>query len=271
MEDYTDILNLAISAAEKAGNFVREERQKGLHIDAKSRIDFVSDKDRLSENMIREAVKERFPSHLFFGEESIYGDTEEEEINEIKKFRYDDYIWVVDPIDGTVNYIHDFPQYAISIGVVHHNEIVVGVVCDPVRHETYYAVKGKGAFLNGKPIHVTEIFSVSEALVDTSMPTNSMEMRRKMVKKIPAVSEAFQQVRVWNCAALGLVSVACGRSDADYQSGIHLWDMAAAIIIILEAGGKVSQIDGQPSALTSFDVLATNGHIHEEALKVLKD
>ena len=126
MGEYSEILSLAVSAAEKAGRFVREARKTGLHVDAKSRIDFVSDKDRMSEDMIRQTIKNAYPDHIFFGEESVYGETIAEEIAQINSFRDEDFIWVVDPIDGTVNYIHDFPQYAISIGVVHHRKIVAG-------------------------------------------------------------------------------------------------------------------------------------------------
>ena len=269
MGEYSDILSLAITAAEKAGRFVREARKTGLHVDAKSRIDFVSDKDRMSEDMIRQTIKNAYPDHIFFGEESVYGETIAEEIAQINSFRDEDFIWVVDPIDGTVNYIHDFPQYAISIGVVHHRKIVVGVIYDPFREETYYAEAGGGAFKNGEPIHVSLCPSVGDAIVNTSMPTSSMETREMMVAKIPSVSEAFQGMRIWNCAALGLASVACGRSDADYEAGIHLWDMAAGIILVREAGGATSQLNGEPSALTSLDVLATNGLIHKETLGIL--
>ena len=266
---YSEILSLAADAARKAGTFIREARKTGLHVDAKSRIDFVSDKDRMSENMIREMIREKYPTHLFFGEESVYGDSPEEETAEINAFRDEDFVWVVDPIDGTVNYIRDYPQYAISIGVVHHREIVAGVIYDPFRDELFTAQKGKGAFRNGEPIHVSAALEAGDAIINTSMPTSSMQTREEMVAKIPSVSEAFQSMRVWNCVAISLASVACGRSDADYEAGIHLWDMAAGIILVREAGGQVTQLDGSPCALTETDVLATNGHVHEAAVKAL--
>ena len=269
MDDYSDILQLAIQTAKKAGQFVRDTRSSGLHIDAKSRIDFVSDKDKMSEEMIRQAIKTNYPSHMFFGEESVYGATLEDEVRQIKNFREEDFIWVVDPIDGTVNYIRDYPQYAISIGVVHHRKLVAGVIYDPFRQETFYAEAGKGAFLNGRPIHVSGAEQVGDSIINTSMPTNNMETRERMVTKIPVVAEEFQGMRIWNCAAISLASVACGRSDADYEAGIHLWDMAAGIVIVREAGGEISQIDGSPCKLTSFDVLATNGKIHRETVRVL--
>ncbi len=269
MGEYSDILSLAVRTAQKAGRFAREARKTGLHVDAKSKIDFVSDKDRISEDMIRQAIKTAYPSHIFFGEESVYGETIAEEIAQIESFKDEDYIWVVDPIDGTVNYIHDFPQYAISIAVVHHRKIVVGVIYDPFREETYYAETGCGAFKDGEPIHVSQCGSVGDAIVNTSMPTNNMETREKMVAKIPVVAEEFQGIRIWNCCAIGLASIACGRHDAEFETGIHLWDMAAGIILVREAGGTTTQINGEPSALTSLDILATNGTIHEAALKVL--
>ena len=266
---YSEILNLAAEAARKAGAYIREARKSGLQVEAKSPIDFVSDKDKMSESMIREMIREKYPDHLFFGEESVYGCTPEEEEAEIRAFREEDFVWVVDPIDGTVNYIRDYPQYAISIGVVHHREIVAGVIYDPFRDELFTAVKGGGAFCNGKPIHVSAAKDAQEAIINTSMPTNSMRTRETMVAKIPSVSVTFQSMRIWNCAAISLASVACGRSDADYEAGIHLWDMAAGILLVWEAGGQVSQLDGSPCALTETDVIATNGHVHEAAVKAL--
>ena len=268
-KDYADILSLASDAARKAGTFIREARKTGLHVDAKSRIDFVSDKDQMSENMIREMIREKYPDHLFFGEESVYGCAPEEEEAQINAFRDEDFVWVVDPIDGTVNYIRDYPQYAISIGIVHQREIVAGVIYDPFRDELFTAVKGQGAFCNGEPIHVSGAKEAGDAIINTSMPTNSMQTREQMVSRIPLVSETFQSMRIWNCAAISLASVACGRSDADYEAGIHLWDMAAGIILVREAGGKVSQLDGSPCALTETDVIATNGNVHEAAVKAL--
>ena len=138
---YAEILNLAGDAARKAGAFIREARKTGLQVNAKSRLDFVSDKDMLSENMIREMIREHYPSHLFFGEESVSGCSAEEEKAQIEAFRDEDFIWVVDPIDGTVNYIRDYPQYAVSIGVVHHREIIAGAIYDPFRDELFTACR----------------------------------------------------------------------------------------------------------------------------------
>ena len=266
---YAEILNLAADAARKAGTFIREARKTGLHVDAKSRIDFVSDKDKMSENMIREMILEKYPDHLFFGEESVYGCTPEEEKAEIEAFRDEDFVWVVDPIDGTVNYIRDYPQYAISIGVVHHRKIVAGVIYDPFRDELFTALAGKGAFRNGERIHVSSALEAGDAIINTSMPTNSMQTRADMVSRIPQVSGTFQSMRVWNCAAISLASVACGRSDADYEAGIHLWDMVAGILLVREAGGKVSRMDGSPCTLTQTDVIASNGRVHASAVQAL--
>ncbi|MBQ3279532.1 MAG: inositol monophosphatase [Clostridia bacterium] len=266
---YADILSLAENAARKAGIFIREARKTGLHVDAKSRIDFVSDKDLMSENMIREMIREKYPDHLFFGEESVYGLSPEEEAARIEAFREEDFVWVVDPIDGTVNYIRDYPQYAISIGVVHHRRIIAGVIYDPFRDELFSALEGKGAFLNGAPIRVSAAKEAGDAIVNTSMPMNNMTTRADMVSRIPPVSESFQSMRIWNCAAISLASVACGRSDADYEAGIHLWDMAAGIVLVREAGGEVTQMNGLPCALTQTNVLATNGSIHAAAVSAL--
>lgn len=269
MGKYSDILSLAIETARKAGTFVREARQEGLIVDAKSRIDFVSDKDRMSEDIIRQSIKEKYPDHLFFGEESVYGETLEEELAQIDSFRDEDYIWVVDPIDGTVNYIRGYPQYVICIGVIHRKELVVGVIYDPSHDHMYSAEIGCGAFLNGQPIHVSDTQEAADGIITTSMPTFSMDVRRVLLSQINAISENFQSVRVWNCAGLSLAAVAAGVTDADYEIGIHLWDMAAGIVIIREAGGKVCMPDGSPYKLTATGVVATNALLQNETIRIL--
>lgn len=265
---YAEILDLAAEAARRAGRFIREARKDGLRVNAKSRTDFVSDKDQMSENMIREMIREKYPSHLFFGEESVCGCTPEEEDAQIEAFRDADFVWVVDPIDGTVNYIRDYPQYAVSVAVVHHREIVAGAVYDPFRDELFTARKGGGAFLNGQRIRVSAAKEAGDAIINTSMPAGAAT-RSDMVSRIPPVSGAFQSMRVWNCAAVSLASVACGRSDADYEAGIHLWDMAAGILLVREAGGTVTRLDGSPCTLTQMDILATNGRVHGAAVRAL--
>ncbi len=266
---YEEILSLAADAARKAGIFIREARGNRLLVSAKSRNDFVSDKDQMSENMIREMILEKYPDHLFFGEESVSGCSPEEEREQIEAFRDEDFIWAVDPIDGTVNYIRDYPQYAVSVGVIHRREIIAGAVYDPFRDELFTARKGHGAFRNGERIRVSAAKETGDAIVNTSMPVCSMTTRADMVSRIPAVSGVFQSMRVWNCAAVSLASVACGRSDADYEAGIHLWDMAAGILLVREAGGEVTRMDGSPCTLAQTDVLASNGRFHAEAVRAL--
>lgn len=267
---YAEILDLAGEAARKAGTFIRAARKDGLRVNAKSPIDFVSDKDLQSEDIIREMIRAKYPDHIFFGEESVSGCSVEEERARIEAFRDEDFVWVVDPIDGTVNYIRDYAEYAVSVAVVHHREIVAGAVYDPFRDELFTARKGGGAFLNGKRIRVSAAGEAGDAIVNTSMPASDMKTRADMVSLLPPVSEAFQSMRVWNCAAVSLAAVACGRSDADYEAGIHLWDMAAGILLVREAGGEVTRLDGSPCALTQTDILATNGKVHAAALRALK-
>lgn len=267
---YAEILDLAGEAARKAGTFIRAARKDGLRVNAKSPIDFVSDKDLQSEDIIREMIRAKYPDHIFFGEESVSGCSVEEERARIEAFRDEDFVWVVDPIDGTVNYIRDYAEYAVSVAVVHRREIVAGAVYDPFRDELFTARKGGGAFLNGKRIRVSAAGEAGDAIVNTSMPASDMKTRADMVSLLPPVSEAFQSMRVWNCAAVSLAAVACGRSDADYEAGIHLWDMAAGILLVREAGGEVTRLDGSPCALTQTDILATNGKVHAAALRALK-
>ncbi|NLX63646.1 MAG: inositol monophosphatase [Clostridiaceae bacterium] len=269
MGEYSEILKHAINIAHEAGNYVRDSRSAGIHVDAKSAIDFVSDKDKISENMIRKAIKTKYPGHMFFGEESVFGETPEEEEHHILSFSDDNFVWVVDPIDGTVNYIRGFPQYVVSIAVIHKRKIVVGVIYDPVHEETFYAEIGCGAYMNGVRIHVSERKRPDEMILNTSIPTNSLETREKMVRLLPIIANKYQALRVWNCAAMSLAYVAAGKLDADYEAGIHLWDMAAGIIIVREAGGVVTQIDGSEIKLTSDNILASNGLNHNDIVSSL--
>jgi len=271
MGEYSEILKHAISIAHEAGNFVRDARSAGIHVDAKSAIDFVSDKDKMSENMIRNAIRTKYPDHLFFGEESVFGETPGEEKKHILSFSDDNFVWVVDPIDGTVNYIRGFPQYVISIAVIHKRKIAVGVIYDPVHGETFYAEVGCGAYMNGVQIHVSERKKPDEIILNTSIPTSSMDIREKMVKMFPIIANKYQAFRIWNCAAMSLAYVAAGRTDADFEAGIHLWDMAAGIIIVREAGGTVTQINGSEIMLTSDNVLATNGLSHSDIASIFSD
>ena len=176
---------------------------------------------------------------------------------------------MVAPIAGTVNYLRDYPQYAVSIGVVHHREIIAGAIYDPFRDELFTACMDGGAFLNGERIRVSAAKDAGDAIINTSMPASSMQTRSDMVSRIPKVSGAFQSMRMWNCAAVSLASVACGRTDANYEAGIHLWDMAAGIRLVREAGGKVTRLDGSPCTLIQTDILATNGCVHAAAVRAL--
>lgn len=266
MDDYSEILQLAKETAKQAGDFVCGARTSEMIIEPKSRTDFVSDKDKTAEMLIRESIHKKFPKHLFFGEESVYGTSEEDEIKKIEEFRDEDYIWVVDPIDGTVNYIRDFPVFAISIAVIHHKEIVAGVVYDVYRDELFFAEKG--AFKNGVPIHVSDAVLAADSIITTSMP-NDLDVRKRITDIISKTAGLFQSMRIWNSAAISLVTTACGRSDADYEAGIHLWDIAAGVLIVKEAGGEITLINGEPYVHTASEVLAANRFNHKEIVSIL--
>ena len=169
---------------------------------------------------------------------------------------------MIDPIDGTTNFIRGIPSYAISIALMRDGEILVGVVYDLSLNELYAAAKGSGAFCNGKPVHVTQTDRLEEFIISTSFPAADILAREKVLKEIEKHETKFNSLRIWNCASLGVVNVACGRVDAHIEIGIHLWDFAAGALIVQEAGGTFTDIDGMPFHAYQKHVLVSNGKLH---------
>ncbi|MDD5541739.1 MAG: inositol monophosphatase family protein [Acidobacteriia bacterium] len=250
-------LDAAIDAAKSAGDVLMRSYEKPKEIQFKAEVDLVTAMDRASEQVIIEKLLGQFPNHGVVAEETG-----------ARKAR-SEYRWIVDPLDGTTNYAHDLPLFSVSIALECRKEIIVGVVYDPVRPELFYAEKNGGAYLNGKPIHVSEVSDLGRALLVTGFPVQKRQQALKNVELFGAFTLRSQGVRRLGSAALDLCYVACGRFDAHWEFRLHAWDTAAGSLIVSEAGGKISDFGGQSFDPFGTETLASNGKIHVQMMEVL--
>src|SRR5512145_2819329 len=232
------MLNTAVKAARKAGSIIN---RASLDVDlvkvaSKGRSDFVTEVDRAAEQAIVDILLKAYPDHAILAEES--GASGESE-----------YTWIIDPLDGTTNFIHGFPQYAVSIALRHSDHITQAVVYDPTRNELFTATRGRGAFMNERRIRVSRRTRLSECLIGTGFPFRSFEHLDEYVRMFRSVTEHPAAIRRPGAAALDLAYVAAGRLDGFWEIGLSPWDMAAGSLLILEAGGLVSDFKGEPAFL----------------------
>jgi myo-inositol-1(or 4)-monophosphatase len=212
----------------------------------KSARDLVTDADLASQRAIAAIIRERFPDHGFLGEES----PDREQLKQT-------YCWIVDPLDGTTNYVHGFPFYAVSVAVVHEGQLAAGVVFDPTTNECFTASRGGGARLNTLPISVSKVITLDRALVAVSFPPHP-SLNDPDIQAFMRVSPECQAVRRTGSAAINLAYVACGRLDAHWAHSIHSWDSAAGVLLIEEAGGVVASFAGNPYDVVSGDYFVTS-------------
>src|SRR5947199_1932792 len=245
----------AMSAiAREAGALLLQYFHEGLKIEYKGDADLVTAADRASEVLVRERVAKQFPTHDVMGEEQGLND------------RGNEYRWYVDPLDGTTNFAHGFPMFCVSLAVEHRSASsatrVAAVVYDPTRDELFCAEAGRGAQLNGKAIHVSKIAQLKESLVSTGFPSHKRH-KNPNIYFYHQITLRTHGVRRAGSAALDLCYVACGRFDGFWEFNLNPWDTAAGVLIVEEAGGKVSSFDGSPFQLNSRETLASNGLIHD--------
>ena len=247
-----DYLSIAEEAARKAGE-VLEEWGTRFTVSEKSRANLVTEADFASQEAIHKHIKRRFPEHGFLGEEGL------DLPNAGSPFR-----WIIDPLDGTSNYVHRFPYYAVSIALEQAGELIAGVIYDPNRNEMFTAVRGKGARLNGTPITPTDVDTLGRAMAVASLPVGT-GVEDPAVARFLKVLPIAQSLQRTGSAALNLAYVACGRIDLYWSSSLKPWDMAAGALIVREAGGRVSRLDNTPFYVEEPEILASNGtDLHEE-------
>ena len=253
--------------AREAGARLREFFAAGVETEYKGDVDVVTVADRTVEKLIRTRLGEAFPEHGIYGEEGTRERLEGE------------YRWYVDPLDGTTNFAHGFPQFCVSLGLERRppgtgpdedGTLVAAVIYDPMRDDLYTAERGRGARLNGKPIHVSRTAMLAESLIATGFPSRKRHASPN-VHFYHEFTLRSHGVRRAGSAALDLAYVAAGRMEAFWEFNLNPWDTAAGILLVLEAGGRVTDFSGGPFRLDSREVLASNGLIHDELVGLFKD
>jgi len=248
--------------AREAGSLLTEYFHQGLKIEYKGDADLVTAADRASEALIRERIKKSFPAHDVLGEEQGLND------------QGSDYRWYVDPLDGTTNFAHGYPVFCVSMALEQRSggahKRIAGVVYDPTREEMFTAELGKGAHLNGKPIHVSKAAKLKESLVATGFPSHKRHTNPNIFF-YHQITLRTHGVRRAGSAALDLCNVACSRFDAFWEFNLNPWDTAAGTLVVEEAGGKVSSFDGSLFQLNSRETLASNGLIHEALVQEFQE
>jgi myo-inositol-1(or 4)-monophosphatase len=254
------ILNIAVRAARRAGSIINRAALEGgeLHVRSKRANDFVTQVDQAAEQAIMEIVRKAYPDHGFLCEES--GSTASDA----------EVVWIIDPLDGTTNFIHGFPQYCVSIGVRSRGALAHAVVYDPVRNELFTASKGGGAFLNDRRIRVSKATRLNEALAGTGFPFKELTRLELYMRQLQTLMKTCAGVRRAGAAALDLAYVACGRLDCFWELGLSPWDMAAGALLILEAGGLVGDLKGDQAYLDSGDITAATPKIYPALLEALR-
>ena len=252
-----DLFNLANEAALQAGAILKSYFGKKKDISYKGRIDLVTEVDLKSEKAIVSMIKSRYPDHDIITEETDFDQTGSP------------WRWIIDPLDGTVNYSHDHPLACVSIALEHEGEVKLGIVHNPMMRETFCATKGGGAFCNQMPIHVSDIDDLEKGMVVTGFPYDIRESGTNLAHFQHMIKKA-QAVRRDGAAALDLCFVAMGRYEGYWEQGMAPWDVAAGGLILTEAGGKITGNDGKPRTLFDRTIVATNGSIHEELVKELQ-
>jgi myo-inositol-1(or 4)-monophosphatase len=250
------MLDFSLELAKKAGKYLRENLGKDLQVEYKSRINPVTQIDKGSQNIIFEAIEKAFPDHSIIAEESGRKDTGKR------------YTWFIDPLDGTVNYIHKIPIFCVSMALYRDMEPYIGICYNPMNEEIFYAERGKGAFRNGERLSVSPTTKLIDSLVVTGFPY-SIDNLDESITRFKRILGEVQGIRRLGSAALDLCYVAKGSFEGFWEVRLHPWDMAAGVLIVTEAGGTVTGFDGLPFVLSSGDILASNYKIHEDLVKLM--
>lgn len=251
------LLNTALVAAQAVGKLLIKKLNTTLSIDFKGRANMVTEADHASENLIIEMIQHEFPDHQILTEERP-------QIESNSGFK-----WIIDPLDGTTNFAHGFPFYCVSIALEYRGEIILGVVYDPQREELFHATIGGGSFLNGKKIHVTEETKLSRALLATGFPYDIGSSNEDNLKNFARFAKVARGIRRPGSAALDLCYLACGRIDGFWELKLSPWDTAAGKLIVEEAGGKVTDFNGEKYFIYGKYILASNGRIHNQMKRIL--
>jgi myo-inositol-1(or 4)-monophosphatase len=253
------MLTIAVKAARRAGSIINRAALDldGLTVTAKRQNDFVTEVDRAAERAIIDILRKAYPGHAILAEESgADGDSE--------------YTWIIDPLDGTTNFIHGFPQYAVSIALRHRGVLTQAVVYDPGRNELFTATRGRGAFMNDRRIRVSRRAGLESSLIGTGFPFRDLRHLDEYVRAFAEVTRQTAGVRRAGAAALDLAYVAAGRLDGFWEIGLSPWDMAAGALLITEAGGLVTDFDGEANYLEAGHVVCATPKVLSPLLHIVQ-
>ena len=250
---------VAVEAALQAGKILRERTDDIGKVSFKDFHDPVTEVDHLAEKAVIARIKKTFPDHDILAEES--GDSEGNDSSSK---------WIIDPLDGTLNYSHGYPCYCVSIALEQQCEVKVGVIYNPCLDELFVAEKGQGALRNGKPIQVSTISTLKKSLLVTGFAPRVVKSEKDNLDHFCNFMKACQAVRRPGSAAMDLVYTAMGRFEGFWERMLHPWDVAAGLLIVLEAGGKASKFDGTPTNIYDQEILVSNGLVHQEMVDILQ-
>jgi len=261
MATRSTLINVMSRAADKAARGLKRDfgEVEQLQVSLKGPGDFVSTADTKADRILRQELSRARPDFGFLTEES--GET---------AGRDSEHRWIIDPLDGTTNFLHGLPHFCISIALERAGEIVAGVILDPVKDETFWAEKGAGAYLNARRLRVSSRRQMATALIATGTPFGQRADRPRYLRQLDAIMASVADVRRLGAAALDLAYVAAGRYDGFWEYGLHPWDVAAGLLLVREAGGYISEPLGEGNPLISGDVLAANDHLHGPLLAALR-
>jgi len=255
------VLEIAIEAAKETGKFLKKNLGKVREIQPKAgqERNLVTEIDRRSEEIVIEKIRRHYPNHNILAEESgsrTVGTSE--------------YKWIIDPLDGTTNFTHGLPVFCVSIGLELRGELLLGVIYDPNLDELFVGEKGKGSSMNGKRIRVSQSSPLMKTLLVTGFPYDIVENPANAIGHFVNFLMNAQAVRRMGSAAIDLAYVAAGRYDGFWEVALNPWDMAAGALIVQEAGGKLSDFSGNQHSIYTKEIVASNGLVHEEMVKILK-
>ncbi len=254
------MLNIAVKAARKAGHIInRASRDLDiLKVETKRQNDFVTEVDRAAEAAVIGVLREAYPNHAILAEES--GESTGSQ---------GDFVWIIDPLDGTTNFIHGVPQYCVSIGLKHKGIITQAVVYDPAKNELFTATRGSGAYLNDKRMRVSKRLKIADALIGTGFPYSKVDVLDRYIAMFRKVTLNCAGIRRPGAAALDLAYVAAGRFDGFWEMGLSPWDMAAGSLLVQESGGLIGDFSGDSNYLESGEVVAGNAKVFAQLLALV--
>ncbi len=258
MSSDTQFERLAEEAAREAGRLLMRRFRTAFAVAHKGEVNLVTEVDLAAEELIVSRIRSAFPDHAILAEENH------------SRRKSGSHIWIIDPLDGTTNYAHGFPAFAVSIGLEIDGELACGAVYNPVLDEMFTACRGGGAFCNGEPVHVSQTASLGESLLSTGFPYDIRTSENNNLDNFREFALLAQGVRRAGSAALDFCSVAAGRFDGFWELSLHAWDCAAGYLLVREAGGRVTNFHGDEGSIYEPEMIASNGKIHEQMLAVLR-